>query len=138
MSIAIVTDSTADIPEKLADQYHIQVVPNTIIIDGQSYEDGKGISRQEFYRQLPFMKSFPTTASASSGAYQVTYERLFDQGFTHILSIHASSLLSGIYNAANIAAQHFDGRVDVIDSNQVTLGLGFQVLEAAEAVERKI
>src|SRR5512146_2573908 len=127
MSIAIVTDSTADIPDNLIERFHIQVVPNTIIIDGQSYEDGKGISRQEFYQRLPTMKSFPTTASASSGAYEVTYEKLLSQGYRHILSIHASSLLSGIFNAASVAAQSFDGKVEVIDSGQVTLGLGFQV-----------
>ena len=61
---------------------------------------------------------------------------MFKQGATQILSIHASSLLSGIYNAASLAAQAFDQRVRVIDGEQITLGLGFQVLAAAEAVTR--
>jgi DegV family protein with EDD domain len=136
MSIAIVTDSTADIPYELADQHHIHIVPNTIVIDGQSMEDGRDLSRYEFYERLPALKQPPTTATASSGTYEALYEKLLAQGASHILSIHASSLLSGIYNAAHTAAQAFEGRVFVVDSELVSLGLGFQVLEAAEAVAR--
>jgi hypothetical protein len=63
-----------------------------VIIDGQNLEDGKGISRQEFYERLPKMKIPPTTATASSGTYQELYEKIFHQGARNILSIHASSL----------------------------------------------
>ena len=136
MGIAIVTDSTSDIPQDLAERYRIQVVPNVMVIDGESLLDGEGISREEFYRRLPDMISPPTTATASSGVYQKIYDSLFKQGATEILSIHASSLLSGIYNAASLAAQSFDQQVRVIDGEQITLGLGFQVLAAAEAVAR--
>ena len=134
--IAIVTDSTADIPADYAERYLIHVIPNIIIIDGKSLEDGVDITRQEFYEKLVSMKTLPTTATASSGVYQQLYERLLGQGTKNILSIHASSLLSGIYNAAHIAAQEFQDRVSVIDSQQLSLGLGFQVLEAARAVSR--
>jgi DegV family protein with EDD domain len=130
---AIVTDSTADIPQDLVEENYIQVVPNIIVIDGESLEDGKGISRQDFYQRLPEMKTLPSTATASSGTYQVLYERLLKQGYENILSIHTSSLLSGIFNAASVAAQTFGERVQVIDSGYVTMGLGFQVLAAAEA-----
>jgi DegV family protein with EDD domain len=134
--IAIVTDSTADIPAEYAERYQIRVIPNIIIIDGKSLEDGVDITRQEFYEKLVSMKTLPTTATASSGAYQQLYERLLGQGAKNILSIHASSLLSGIYNAAHIAAQEFQDRVLVIDSQQLSLGLGFQVLQAARAASR--
>jgi DegV family protein with EDD domain len=133
---AIVTDSTADIPQDLVEEQHIQVVPNIIVIDGESLEDGKGISRQDFYRRLPEMKTTPSTATASAGTYQVLYERLLQQGYDNILSIHTSSLLSGIFNAASVAAQSFGDRVQVIDSSYVTMGLGFQVLAAAEAARQ--
>ncbi len=136
MKIAVVTDSTADIPQDLVDEHQIEVMPNIIIIDGKSYMDNRDISRYEFYELLPGMKSFPTTATASSGSYQTLYEKLFRLGFEHILSIHASSRLSGIINAASTAAQAFENRVHIIDSGQVTLGLGFQVLMAAEDIAR--
>jgi DegV family protein with EDD domain len=134
MRIAVVTDSTSDIPHDLAERHHIHVVPNVIVIDGESIEDGKGFSRREFYEKLPQMKQIPTTATASSGTYVSLYEDLFSQGFQSILSIHASRELSGIYNAANAAAETLGSPVKVIDSQQVSMGLGFQVLAAAEAV----
>jgi DegV family protein with EDD domain len=136
MNIAIVTDSTADIPSDLAGQYQIHVVPNLVIIDGQTLVDGKDISREEFYQRLPGMKVPPTTGTASSGAYQQLYQELFEQGADQIVSIHASSQLSGIYNAAHTAAQEFPERVYVQDSQNISMGIGFQVLAAAEAIGR--
>ncbi len=136
MKVAIVTDSTADIPAGLVASNHIEIVPNLIIMDGKSLIDNEEISRNEFYERMPHMKSLPTTATASTGAYQDLYDRLFKQGFETILSIHASQLLSGIFNAASGAAQAFGDRVHVIDSGQVTMSLGWQVLAAAEAAAR--
>lgn len=138
MSIAIVTDSTCDLPPEAVKQYQIHVVPNILVIDGQSLEDGEGISRQEFYERLPYMKKVPTTASASAGTFQMLYERLFRQGFQQILSIHAPSALSGIFNAASLAAASFDHQVEVIDSGQISLGLGFQAIAAAEAAAERL
>lgn len=134
MNVALVTDSTCDIPTELARYYNITIVPNVIIIEGESIDDDEDFSRQDFYDRLPDMKTFPTTSTASSGRYQAVYENLLKQGYDSILSIHASRFLSGIYNAASAAAQAFAGRVQVIDSQQISLGLGFQVLEAAEAL----
>ncbi|PWH20114.1 MAG: hypothetical protein DDG59_01225 [Anaerolineae bacterium] len=133
-SIAIVTDSTADIPNELLDHYEIHMVNNYIMIDGKSFEDRKDLTREEFYAALPRMKTFPTTATASSGTYQSLYEQLLSQGKEIILSIHISGRLSGILNAASAAASSFANRVKVIDSQSVSMGLGFQVLAAAEAV----
>jgi DegV family protein with EDD domain len=133
MTIAIVTDSTADIPDRLVEQYRISVVPNVIVIDGKSVLDGKEISREEYYNRLPAMKAQPTTATSSPGMYHELYEKLLEKGAKHILSIHAPKVLSGIFGAASTAAQAFDTRVQVIDSEQLTLGQGFQVLAAAQA-----
>lgn len=136
MDTAIVTDSTADIPYDICETLQINVMPNLIIIAGKNYEDNKDISREQFYEQLPEMKTFPTTATASSGSYQELYGQLLQKGFKQVISIHASSLLSGIFNAASIAAEAFDGKVHVVDSGQVTMGLGFQVVAAAEAARK--
>lgn len=132
--IAIVTDSTADLPQELIDQYAIQVVRNLLIMEGKSLRDGIDISREEYYERLPRLKPTPTTATASSGVYQQLYETLLQRGAKTILSIHPPHKLSGIINAASIAAQAFGNRIHVIDSGQVSLGLGFQILSAAEAI----
>ncbi len=136
MDISIVTDSTADIPADLIASYQIEVIPNLIMIDGASLQDGTEISRQEFYERLPWLDPPPTTATASSGTYTEVYERLLRQGARYILSIHPAVKLSGILNAAGSAAQAFGEKVHVLDSGQVSLGLGFQVLAAAEAVRQ--
>lgn len=134
MKIALVTDSACDIPYEMAREHQISIVPNILVIDGQSVEDNEEFSRHKFYEQLPNMVAFPTTSTGSVGRYQDLYQELFEIGFDHVLSIHVSHHLSGIFNAASTAAQSFAGKVHVVDSLQVTLGLGFQVLEAAEAI----
>lgn len=134
--ISLVTDSTCDIPDDLVTKHDIHVVPNLIIIQGREFQDGIDLSRQDFYRRLPNMSSPPTTATASSGTYQQLYEQLLHSGASKIISIHAAGTLSGIMNAAQTAAQMFHDRVHVIDSGQISLGLGFQVLEVAEAIEK--
>jgi DegV family protein with EDD domain len=131
--ITIVTDSTADIPLRLLKKYGIHVVPNVIVIDGRSVKDGKEFSRQEFYAALPNMRSIPTTSTASPGVYQQLYENILRGGAEHIVSIHASSRLSGIFNAARLGAQSFGDHIHVIDGENISLGLGYQVLAAAEA-----
>lgn len=134
--IAIVTDSTADLPESVANVHQIQVVPNFMVIDGKDFEDGRGISREQFYTLLPILNPIPTTATPSSGNFEQLYETLLSNGAKDVISVHAASALSGIYNAAFLAGTQFSGRVHVIDSEQLSLGLGFQVLAAAEAVAR--
>jgi DegV family protein with EDD domain len=135
MKIAIVSDSTCDIPGALVERYAIQVVPNLVVIDGKSLRDGIDITRQEFYNRMPHMTSHPTTATESSGVYQKLYERLLNQGAQAVISIHAASNLSGIFNAAQLAAREFGERVRVLDSESLTMGVGFQVLAAASASE---
>jgi DegV family protein with EDD domain len=136
MKTAIVTDSTCDLPGDMVSNHDIHVVPNILVIEGRSIEDNKEFSRQDFYTQLPHMTTFPTTSTASVGTYQILYNQLFSEGFDQILSIHCSQELSGIFNASTTAAQSVSGKVIVIDSRQISMGLGFQVLEAIEALEQ--
>lgn len=132
-SIAIVTDSTADIPHAVVEDLKITVVPAILIIEGRSYIDGEEISREEFYRLLPTLSEPPTTAIPSPAAFEKEYRRLFSLGFDRVLSIHVAHQLSGMINAVNQAAQAFGDRVHIFDSRQLTMALGFQVMEAAAA-----
>jgi DegV family protein with EDD domain len=136
MKIALVTDSTSDVPAELAAYHGIEIVPALINIQGRSLVDGVDITREEFYTRIPSLNPPPTTSSPSVGSFQERYEKLLRAGAEHVLSIHAANQLSGIFNAARLAAQEFGERVKVIDSEQLSLGLGFQVLLAAEAAAR--
>lgn len=133
MKIGFVTDSTADLPVDLAGQHGIEIVPALVNIGSQSYTDGIEISREEFYVRLPELKPPPTTSSPSVGSFQERYEKLLRAGVDFVVSIHPPNDLSGVFNAARLAAENFGARVKVLDSGQVSLGLGFQVILAAEA-----
>lgn len=135
-TIGLVTDSTADVPANLARSEGIDVVPAIVVMEGRSFEDGKGISRPEFYRLLPSLREPASTAAPPAAAFEAAYDSLLRAGVRRVLSIHLSRRLSGMYGIAAQAARRFGERVSVIDSGQVSLGLGFQVLEAARAVRR--
>ncbi|MGB2895218.1 MAG: DegV family protein [Anaerolineales bacterium] len=129
--IAIVTDSTADVPIETAESLNISVIPAVLTLDGVTYVDGIDISRAEFYRRMPDLRTPPTTAVPSTIVFEETYQRLFENGIEQILSIHISSKLSAMVNTAMQAARNFGDRVKVFDSGQLTLGTGFQAIEAA-------
>ena len=132
MKIGIVTDSTADLPAYLIEQHEIQVVPTILVLEGKEYADGIGISREEFYNRLPSLQTPPTTAAPSIGDFATPYEALLSNGCDHIISIHAASQLTTVVNVARQAAKEFPDKVTCIDSGSLSLGLGFQVLAAAE------
>ncbi len=135
MKLGIVTDSTADLPSYLIEQHEIHVVPTVLILEGKEYKDGVGITREDFYNQLPALQTPATTAAPSIGDFLTPYQSLFDSGCDHILSIHVSGKLSGVVNVARRAAQDFPGKVTCVDSGSLSMGIGFQVLAAAEAAE---
>jgi DegV family protein with EDD domain len=136
VTVGLVTDSTADIPGEFLGSLAIESIPALLIIDGETFEDGKQLSRSDFYRGLPDYRQPPTTATPSPAQFSAAYKRLLDRGMTHILSIHVASTLSGMLTAAAQAAQEFQGQVEVFDSGQISLGLGFQVIAAAEAAQK--
>jgi len=133
MKLGLLTDSTSDLPKYLIEQYELEVVPSILILDGKEYADGIGISREDFYKRLPSMQTPPTTAAPSIGDFSARYESLLTRGCDHILSIHAAGTLTTIINSARQAAQDFQEKITVIDSLSMSLGLGFQVIAAAEA-----
>lgn len=135
MKIGIVTDSTADLPAYLIEQHEIYVVPTILVLDGKEYADGIGISREEFYNRLPSLQTPPTTAAPSIGDFATPYETLLSNGCDHVISIHAASQLTTIVNVARQAAKEFPDKVTCIDSGSLSLGIGFQVLAAAEETE---
>ena len=135
MKLGILTDSTSDLPQYLIEQHELEVVPSILILEGKEYADGIGISREEFYRRLPSLQTQPTTAAPSIGDFSTRYDSLLTRGCDHILSIHAAGALTSILNTARQASNEFPNRVTCVDSRSLSLGLGFQVIAAAEAAE---
>jgi DegV family protein with EDD domain len=132
-TIGFVTDSTSDIPDEDAAKYAVEVVPAMIMFGGQSYRDGVDISRSDLYRRMTTQRILPTTSSPSVGAFEEAFDKVLSRGVQKVLSIHLASSLSGIFNSACIAAKRFPGRVEVVETGQVSMGTGFLILEAADA-----
>lgn len=135
MKLGIVTDSTCDLPNDLIEQHALEVIPSLLVLDGKEYADGIGISREEFYKRLASLHPYPTTAAPSIGDFASRYDSLLSRGCGHILSIHAAGTLTAIVNIARQAAVDFPNRITIVDSGSLSLGLGFQVLAAAESAE---
>ncbi len=135
MKLGIVTDSTCDLPAHLIEQHEVEVIPSVLVLDGHEFVDGQTITRDEFYRRLPALRTPPTTAAPAMGEYVSRYDALLSNGCDHVISIHAAGKLTSIVNTAHQAAKDFSGRVTCVDSGSLSLGLGFQVLAAAEAAE---
>lgn len=129
--VAIVTDSTADLPPQLASARSISVVPLTLNFDGRSLLDGVDITPGEFYRKLPHVTTHPTTSQPSPGRFAETYNALLAD-HDAIVSIHISEKLSGTFDSAKQAADMTDPqRVHVVDSQVVSMSLGLVALGAA-------
>ena len=134
MSIKIVTDSTCDLPASAIAEYGITVIPLYINFGTEGFLDGVELSRQEFYERLPDYDPPPTTAAPGTEMFRQAYDQLAAQGATQILSIHISPSLSATLSVAQLAAQETQTvPVTAFDSGQLSLGLGFIVLTAAEA-----
>jgi DegV family protein with EDD domain len=132
MSIAIVTDSTCDLPQTVIQELGITVIPLFINIGDQGYLDGIDLTRRDFYTNLPNYTTHPKTGTPGTDIFTKTYSALSAKGFSEILSIHISESLSATVNVARTAAREFTQiPVTVLDGRQLSIGTGFQVEAAA-------
>lgn len=129
--IAIITDSTCDIPNELIQQYAITVLPAYVIWGNEQFRDRIDLQADAFYRRLAADPVYPSSAHPTPTAFREAYEALRDDGAEAIIAITVSSALSGTYNAAVQAAMTSELPVHVIDSKGPTMSLGWQVLAAA-------
>jgi len=131
--IAIVTDSTADIPQSLAKELGIVVVPLNVIFGERNYKDGLDITSKGFFEMLPQAIVHPRTSQPSPGEFVDVYSEVLIES-QEIISIHISSVMSGTYQSASLAADMVGrGRVTILDSLSTSLGLGLAVVAAARA-----
>ncbi|MGQ9626640.1 MAG: DegV family protein [Anaerolineae bacterium] len=132
-TVKIVTDSTSDIPAEWLRELDITVLPCSISFGIESFREGIDLSTEEFYRKMAGANTPPTTSRPPFGLYSEVFERLGRDGAS-ILSIHISSQLSGIYRDARESARNLSHlKITVIDSRQLSMGLGWQVVLAARA-----
>ncbi|MBL7573197.1 DegV family protein [Staphylococcus saccharolyticus] len=132
----IVTDSTSDLSHDYLKQNNIHVVPLSLTINGQSYNDQLDISSKEYIDYLEDDADVKTS-QPPIGRFIEKYEALAEED-VEIISIHLSSGLSGTYNTAVQASQMVEGNITVIDSKSISFGLGYQIKHIVELINKEI
>ena len=136
--VAIVTDSTAYLPEEFVKQHNISITPLSLIWGEEVQRDGVDIQPQQFYERLSTSKIMPTTSQATPAAMHDTFRSLLDQGYD-VLGVFISSKISGTVQSALQALDMLDDnarkRVAVVDSLLTSMAMGMPVLAAARAVD---
>ncbi|CAN5117622.1 DegV family protein [soil metagenome] len=132
--IAIVTDSTAYLPDGLAAELGITVVPLHVVLGGVSGAEGSEVTPGDVARALADRRTTVSTSRPTPADFVAVYDAALAAGAAGIVSVHLSSELSGTWDSARLAARECGPeRVRVVDSRSAAMGLGFAVLAAAEA-----
>lgn len=130
--VAIVTDSSADIPESVIEASGIHVVPVHVHFGDRQYLDRIGLGPEQFYRELARNPNHPVTSQPSPGEFRRIF-RMLASHFETVIAIHVTAQGSGTWQAARSAAGRVpDADIRVVDSRTVSAGLGLMVMEAAE------
>jgi len=135
-TIALVTDSTCDLPDGLAHHLGVVRVPLTLTIDGREFRDGVDMTAAEYYRRLRSAEQLPTSSQPAVSEFRKVYERLLDR-HEGVVSLHIAGALSGTVEAARSAAAAVDpARIRVVDTHKVSIGAGLLIEAAGEAAEQ--
>lgn len=131
--VRIVTDSACDLPQHVATELAIEIVPLTIRIDGHEYVDRADLTPAEFWAKCAASPALPETAAPAPGHFEAAYRRLAEAGATSVVTISLSASLSATMQSAELAARGVADTipVTVVDSQQCTLGLGAIVMDCA-------
>lgn len=135
--VAILTDSTAYLPQECLQQYNISVTPLSVIWGNQVYLDGVDILPGEFYKRLTNTKVMPTTSQVTPAVMQSTFQSLLEQEYD-VLGIFISSKISGTVQSAIQARDMIPGaanKIAIVDSLWTTMAMGLPVLTAARAAQ---
>ncbi|HMT22566.1 MAG TPA: DegV family protein, partial [Promineifilum sp.] len=129
--VAIVTDSTANLPVDIIKEHNIYVIPQILNWEGKSLLDQIDISTEAFYERLPQSKDLPKTSQPAPGQFTEHFQKVAE-GAESIVAIFVSEYLSGTLQSAHLGAQAMgDYPIEIVDSRSVSLGLGLLAVAAA-------
>jgi DegV family protein with EDD domain len=132
--VAVITDSTAYLPDELIEGYGIHVVPLYVVLAGHSGREGWDIGPGDVARALGARGQSVSTSRPTPGDFVAAYRRALDEGADRLVSLHLSSELSGTWDAARLAASQVGEHiVTVVDTRSAAMGAGFAVLAAARS-----
>lgn len=138
-SVRIVTDSSCDLPQEIADDLGIVIVPLTVRFGDEEFIDREELTTSEFWVRCVNSSTLPETAAPAPGQFEKTYRELADDGATSVVVVSLSSKLSATMQSAQLAARtiaadsNIELDVRVVDSRTITMGLGTIALACARA-----
>ena len=142
--LKIATDSTADIPKHLCEEWNISVLPLTILHEGKEYRDGVDITPQEMYKILDSADQLPVSSQVASHLYTELFEETWKAGYTDLIQVSINAKGSGTYQAAVMTRDLFfddhpeargQFRIHIIDSRTYSMTYGIPVVEAAQMIQ---
>ena len=133
--VALITDSTCDIPDHLINQYQITVIPQTVIWNDDVLLDRVELSPQDFYKRLENDPCHPKSTLPAPESILTAYQNASQSGARRAMMFTVSSKMSGTYQLARKLAENSPLPVDVIDGKGPTMSLGWQVIAAARCRE---
>lgn len=136
--VAIVTDSSCDLPADVIEQYHLYIIPVRVITSKGEFKDRVDIMPEQLYEIMK--EEIPKTSLPLPEDIHQLYASLKEEGYTHVLHYSISSKLSGTYNISRLVAQEFqeeneDFEIHVVDTLTLSTGLGMLVMDAAKHLE---
>ncbi|MBA0049867.1 DegV family protein [Streptomyces sp. AJS327] len=133
-NVAIITDSTAYLPQTALEEHGVTVVPLTVVLGGEAYEEGTGITADTLATALRERRAV-TTSRPAPETFARAYRRAAERGAEAVVSLHLSAEISGTYDAALLAAREAPLPVRVVDTGMVAMALGFCAVAAAGAAD---
>ena len=133
--VKVFSDSTSDLSDEIIKQHNIGIIPLYVNFDQQSYKDGVDINPAELFRKVEETGTLPKTSAPTIRDFTTEFSKYIDEGMD-VVHISISSMISASYqNACAAAAELPEGRVKVIDSLNLSCGIGLLAMTAAECVE---
>ncbi len=133
--VVLTADRTCDLNKELIERYNVHDIPLHVNLGDNTYDDWETITPEEIYDHFYKTKELPRTAAMSVGEYTEFFQKFVDDGYD-VLHISLGSSLSVTHQSSKLAASEFDGRVEVVDSCNLSTGSGLIVIKAAELIEQ--
>ncbi len=135
-SIAIVTDTDVSLPSDVAARYGIRQVPIAVHFGSETLLTGVDIDDTTLFQRVDRDGELPTTSAPAPGDFLNAFQSAFEEGADQVICFCVSSAVSGTYDAARTARDLvLERKVTVVDTQSISMGQGFMVIEAAEAAQ---
>lgn len=134
MNIKLICDSMCDIPEEIEKKEYLEIIPLTLIVDGKEFVDNEDMTKDEFYKFMLEAKDIPKTSQATYVQFKEAFDSALEDG-KDVICITGASNKSGTYQSAMLAKNDTEGRIEIIDSENLSIGSGQLVIRACDFIE---